>query len=916
MGPWTRVCFLHMNEPTLHLIDGHSLTFKAYYAIRGLTTPEGLPTGAVYGFVRMLLRFLDDHQPQWVAVVFDTGKPSFRREIYDQYKANREAPPPDFEQQMGWIHRLLAAMGIPVYEREGFEADDLIATMAEHMKTVGGGAVIMTADKDLYQLVDDRVHLIKPNTDSTRLIDAGRVEQAIGVRPEQVVDWLALVGDSSDNIPGVPGIGQKTAARLLQEFGDVESIVHKLDQLPRPRLAQAIQTNMETLRMAQRLARVRRDVAFEWCLEDCRVPVEPVNRAVIELLKTLGFESILRERGIQAEGGGEPSTETEARDAVDYHVLTDLSALQQWVAEAAEAQWLALDTETTSTNPMEAGLVGISLSTGHGSAVYLPLGHQVAFAARSQLTIEAVRDAMSPLLVGGPRLTAHNAKYDWKVLRRHGFELQAPGFDTMLASYLLDPDRSSGHGLKGLAGEVLGIRMRPIQDLIGRGRHQITIDRADMEEVGHYACRDADVTLRLTGIFRERLGRVSALDHLMEHIELPLQPVLIAMEEGGFKLDVEVLREQGQKIERRIQQIAQAAWEAAGRRFNLNSPRQVAEVLYVDLGLKPGRKGKTGYSTAEAELERLAGDHPVARLILDYRGMEKLKSTYIDALPKMVNTGTGRIHTSFNQTTAATGRLTSTDPNLQNIPIRTEPGRAIRRAFVADDARHQLMKADYSQIELRILAHISQDQTLREAYRQGRDIHRQTAAEVFGVALEKVTAQMRSQAKIINFGIIYGMSAHGLAQQLGCGRAEAGKFIERYFNTYPGVRRWIERLLQQARQDGWVQTLMGRRRWVRDLRAENRMLRSAAERIAVNTPIQGTCADMIKLAMIWVDRGLSEAAPGARMVCQVHDELVFTVPKEHLAPAGDFVSRSMSGAIELDVPVEVDITHGPNWAEC
>lgn len=914
-----------MKDQTLYLIDGHSLTFKAYYAIRNLRSPQGMPTGAVYGFLRMLLRFIDDRSPKWLAVVFDTGKPTFRKELYDAYKANREGPPPDFEVQMEWIYKLLKAMGIAVFDAAGFEADDVIATMAETLRANQGQAVILSADKDLLQLVDERVSVLRPGLNETRCCDPVAVKEILGIRPDQVTDYLALVGDSSDNIPGVPGIGEKSAVELLAKYGTLEALIEQAASLPKPRQRQALQENAERARLARRLATVLRDVPIAWTMEACRLPDQLWNEQIVRLMLDLGFQSILKERGIalpaeQLDLLSMPAEAEKAEDqlATHYEALTDEAALKSWVREALHAPWLALDTETTSTDTMTCELVGISLSHRPGQAIYIPVGHRPELAERpQQLDLRTVRRELAPLLGGqGPRLTGHHAKFDWKVLRRAGFTPAPPAFDTMIASYLLDPDKATGHGLKVLGREFCSVTMSPISDLIGSGKRAITMAEVAIDDAAPYACRDADVTLRLTGVLERQLAEQPALRRLMEEMETPLIMVLLEMEMGGFAVDWATLRELGTQVDRLLTEQTKKIFEAAGHPFNIASSRQVAQVLFEELRLKPGKQGKTGYSTDEAELERLASEHIIPRLILEYRGYEKLKSTYIDAFPKLVHPQTGRIHTSFNQTIAATGRLTSTDPNLQNIPIRTDLGRSIRRAFIADNPEHELLKADYSQIELRILAHISQDRALCAAYQEGRDIHRQTACDIFGVELEGVTGPMRAQAKTINFGVIYGMSAHGLAQQLGIGRTQAARFIERYFETYPGVREWIQRLLEQARLTGMVETLLGRRRLVPDLTARNGMIRANAERIAINTPIQGTCADMIKRAMIRIQRELGPVAPGARMVCQVHDELVFSIPRPQMEAASQLIRRAMVEALPLSVPVEVDLSHAANWAEC
>lgn len=903
----------------LHLIDGHSLTFKAYYGVRGLTSPSGHPTGAVYGFLRMLLKFIKEQQPEHLAIVFDTGRKTFRTEIYPEYKANRDAAPEDFGQQIAWIFELLEAMGIATYSLENYEADDLLATMAEQTKQGGGEAYILTADKDLFQLVDDHVHLLRPGRDELEHYDADGVVDKIGVKPEQVIDWLALVGDSSDNIPGVQGIGPKTAQKLLADYGSIDGIYEHLEEIKRPKQRESLENSRETVALAQRLATIVRDVPFEWTPEACKLPQDLWTPGSVQLMAELGFDSILSELAIdvpEIELEGKPSASPKIE--TDYRSVIDEKTLKAWLKKAQKAPWVALDTETTSTDVFDATLVGISLSCAPGEAIYLPVGHADGFAPPPQLALDDVRKLLAPLLEDekGPGLCGHHAKYDWKILVRAGFSPKPPAFDTMIASYLLNPDKQSGHGLKALGGEICGVKMDPISNLIGKGRDQITMAEVAIEDAMPYACQDADITLRLLEYFLPKLEASENLKRVMDEIEMPLVPVLMAMELGGFKVDVDHLKQLSAMMTERLSKLTGQIWEEAGHEFNIGSTKQVATVLYDELKLPTGKKGKTGYSTNVAELERLSKDHEIARLILEFRGYEKLKSTYADALPDLVKAENGRIHTSFNQTIAATGRLSSTEPNLQNIPIRSDMGKAIRKAFIADELDHEVLKADYSQIELRILAHVTADPALRAAYEQGRDIHAQTAAQLFGVEEADVTRQMRSQAKTVNFGIMYGISAHGLSMQLGTSRQEAKEFIDRYFATYPGVQQWIDRLLTQARKDGYVETLLGRRRLVPELNSKNGLQRAGAERVAVNTPIQGTCADMIKLAMLRIHRELTEYAPQARMICQVHDELVFSVPRGQLEAAGGFIRQAMIEAWPLDVPVEVEIGHGPNWAEC
>jgi DNA polymerase-1 len=905
-----------MADSVLHLIDGHSLTFRAYYAIRNLTAPDGKPTGAVYGFLRMLLGFIRDLQPSHLAIVFDTGKPTFRNEIYGKYKANRDAPPPDFSDQMTMIFRLLEDMKITTYQLDGYEADDLIGTMASSMSENGDKAIIISSDKDLLQLVNDNVCMLRPGSRETRLYDPKVVEDELGIRPDQVIDWLALVGDSSDNIPGVPGIGAKTATSLLQQFNSLDAMLADIGSLPRPRQREALSESRETVLMAQQLAMIRRDVTIDWSFSDCRLADDIFTEAACRCMMEYGFDSILREYEKAIPGTSTPGDAglVETME-LDYRVIYHIEELHRWCRQALSPGWVALDTETTSTDAMRAVLVGISMSYSAGSAVYVPVGHQTQMSGEKQPALDQVIEILNSFF-REVRISAHHAKYDWKIMKRAGFDMPEPAFDSMIASYLLDSDRPGGHGLKNLGRVQFDYEMQPISDLIGSGRNAITMDEVDVESAGQYACADADITLRLTEYFRGQLSQVPELERLMYDLELPLVSILLDMELGGIRLDPSVLEKLGSEVSALKLGVMRQIWEAVGHEFNIGSPRQVAGVLYDELGLKPGKKGKTGYSTNEVELERLAPVHPVPRLILEYRGYEKLQSTYIETLPRLVHPETGRIHTSFNQTAATTGRLSSTEPNLQNIPVRAEPSRAIRRGFIADTAQHELLKADYSQIELRILAHFSGDETLCKAYSEGRDIHLQTSLQVFGVEPSKVTDQMRAEAKIINFGIVYGMSPFGLSRQLGVSRSQAAEFIDRYFNTYPGVREWIDRMLAEARKTGMVKTLLGRRRWVPNLDASNRTIRSNTERIAVNAPIQGTSADMIKRAMIQIHRGLREQDPEAKMVCQVHDELVFSVNRSRLGNVSKFVVQCMTQALPLKVPVVVDLSRGPNWADC
>lgn len=912
----------------LYLLDGHALTFRAYYSMgTNLTAPDGSPVGAVFGFLRMLLRILEDHTPEYFCVVFDTGGPTFRTEISVDYKATREAPPPTFSDQMTHILELLQAMGIRVYQKEGFEADDVIATMADQYGRQSGESVVISADKDLFQLVNEKTRLLRISSFGSgdlKIYDSGAVRDRLGIRPDQVPDWLALVGDTSDNIPGVPSIGEKGATALLQEYDSIDDLLSRLDSIKSKRARNALAEHGDRARVSLQLATVHRDVPVQWQLEECRLPESIWSEEARAKLVQLGFNSILKEKGLEVSAETLASAQTD-ETPTDYRSITDEAELKSWAAKAASAPWLALDTETTGIDPMRAELVGISMSVKPGEAIYVPVAHRVGPEVDRQIPIGKLHEILNPLFAGpgtgkgkksAPRLTAHHAKYDWKILERSGFAPAPPAFDSMIASFVLDPGRNGGHGLKALSSAVCGVLMHPITDIIGTGKNAVTVDEVPVESIYEYACRDADITLRLTEHFRSELEKEDRLSRLMEEVEIPLIPILHRMEFGGVAVDSEHLAKLSEKMGREIERLNREIWDASGHEFNVDSPKQTAEVLFEKMGLPTGKKTKSGFSTDSSVLEGLARQHPVAQLILDYREIKKLKSTYADSLPHEINPKTKRIHTSYNQTIAQTGRLSSTNPNLQNIPVRTGLGRQIRRSFIPDAPDHRFLAADYSQIELRILAHLCADKALRKAYTTGEDIHALTASRVFRVDEKEVTSEMRGKAKMINFGIIYGISAHGLSQRLGIARGEAAGLIDAYFKTYPAVRDWIEATLERARETGYVETMFGRRRLLPDLNAKNGTVRANAERVAINTPIQGTSADMIKLAMIRVDEGLEKAASGARMVLQVHDELIFSVPETQLKETEAFVTRAMREALPLDVPIVVDVAIAENWADC
>jgi DNA polymerase-1 len=924
------------SQGTLYLVDGHSHLYKAFYGVRGLSTSRGLPTNAIFGFVQTLHRLLESRRPDYVAVVFDPPGPSFRNEMYSAYKANRPAQPEDLSVQIPWVKRILGEMRLPVLELPGYEADDVIATLAMHGRDEGLDVWIVTSDKDLFQMVEPRVRVLKMEPDSEIEIDADEVRRRMGVGPDQITDLQGLMGDSSDNIPGVPKVGEKTAAAVLSQFPTIETLYDNLDRLANPRFQRLLEGHRDEALLSKRLATLRCDLPLPIAIGELQRKEANVAglRAIYEELE---FRRLADRLGkIKDEGGrqkAEEKTPTVAVEGlqdsvppssfilhpserrVDYRTLDDEAKLREFTAAIRPGCLLAVDTETSAVDPMRAELVGISLSIAPNAAVYIPVGHRML--ASQQLSLDQVREILGPVLADPQvRKTGQNLKYDLKILARHGMRLEGIVFDTLLASYLLDPDRP-GHGLKTLARDRLGIAMTSIDELIGpRGKRQISMADIEIERVARYACADADVALQLTHLLGRQL-REQGLGEVFERIEMPLMAILNSMEMTGVRIDRRQFVALSAELDSRLKALTREIYEIAGKTFNISSPKQVAQVLFQDLGLTPTRQGKTGYSTDVSVLEQLSREGNVLpRKILDFRALEKLKTTYADTLPQMVNPQTGRIHTSYNQAIAATGRLSSSEPNLQNIPIRTPEGRQIRRGFIAFEDGHVLLAADYSQIELRVLAHFTHDPSLVEAFRAGQDIHRLTASRVFGCPPEGVSDEMRAQAKVVNFGIIYGMSAHGLAQQLEISRTQAGKFIEDYFAAYPGVRRWTEEIVAVAREHGFVTTLSGRRRAIANIASRNNNLRLAAERVAINSPIQGTAADLIKMAMIAVDRRLRAMGVRAQMIMQVHDELIFDLPESEVESVRQVVCEEMGNAMTLEVPLRVDVKVGHNWEEC
>jgi DNA polymerase-1 len=891
---------------TLYIIDGTSYIYRAFHAIRKLSTSDGRPTNAVYGFAQMLQKVLREHATGRAVIVFDSKEKNFRHKLYPEYKANRSAPPEGLIEQIPAIRELVGAFGVPVLEVPGYEADDVIGTIAVREASAGRSCVIVTGDKDLMQLVNQKVVVYDPMKE--RRYDTEGVRERFGVPPHMVADLLALAGDSSDNIPGVRGVGEVIAARLIAEYGPVEWLYRNLGAVKQDKLRQKLEACRDEAILSKKLATIVTSVPVETGDATFLLP-EPDWDAIEQIYRKHEFRTPPRPAGHKrAEPVPSPGVEVGVRagEALNNSFITvlDGAALELMALEIAGAKEVSVDTETTSTEPMRAHLVGVSVGTGAGRAFYVPLSHRSLDAPR-QLPWERVRELLARSLEGR-RIVTQNGKYDLIVLKRHGLDLRVDD-DTMIASYLLDPEGS--HGLKNLSRAHLGHEMLTYDDVMAHAGGEGGFESVPVDLAARYSCDDAEVTLRLMGVLREKLGG-GDLARLYREVEMPLVPVLAEMEMAGVLVDRARLEAMSVEIAAALEREAQEIYAIAGTEFNIGSPKQLAEILFERMGLKVVKRGKSGASTDSQVLEELAGESEIAGKVLSYRSLVKLRGTYIDALPVLINPATGRIHCSFNQTSTATGRLSSSSPNLQNIPIRTPLGRTIREAFMARPG-YSLISADYSQIELRVLAHFSGDKKLIEAFRAGEDIHRRTASEIFSVAPGAVTADQRRAAKTINFGIVYGMGAFALSRDLGIKRAEAQVYIDGYFARIPGVKQFIEATVCRAREDGFVSTLMGRRRAIPGLTSRNDQIRRGAERMAVNTPIQGSAADIIKVAMIRLAPTFSD---DARLLLQVHDELLFEVKTELAQEFSKKAAQVMEDAAALKVPLKVDVGIAPNWA--
>jgi len=898
------------NKPFL-LVDGSSYLYRAFHVpnLQRLSNAQGEPTGAVYGVINMLRSLLAEYDPDYMAVVFDARGKTFRHELYPEYKANRPPMPEELAGQIEPVHALVRALGLPLLQVPDVEADDVIGTLTTQAAELGLETVVSTGDKDMAQLVGPHVSLV--NTMNHTQLDRDAVLEKFGVPPERIIDYLALTGDTSDNIPGIPGVGPVTAARWLATYGSLDAVIAHAGDI-KGKVGENLRANLDVLPLARALTRIRCDVALEVAPRDLHI-TQPDKVALHEWYQRLDFRRWLEE----LEGGGAdgPGTDHRSVAPTDYETVFTEAQLEAWLQRLERAELVAFDTETTSLDYMVAQVVGVSFAVAAGEAAYVPLAHDYP-GAETQLNREQVLQRLKPLLEDPQRpKVGHHLKYDRNVLANHGITLAGIRFDTMLESYILD-STATRHDMDSVALKYLDHKTIRYEEVAGKGANQLTFNEVPIETASPYAAEDADITLRLHQHMWPKICAEKKLEEIYNEIEMPLVIVLSDMERTGVMIDTGMLARQSVELAHRIADIEREAAREAGQPFNLGSPKQIQEILFEKLQLPVLAKTPKGVpSTAEAVLQELALDYPLPRLILECRSFSKLKSTYTDRLPERVNATTGRVHTSYHQAVAATGRLSSADPNLQNIPVRTEEGRRIRQAFVAPPG-YQLLAADYSQIELRIMAHLSSDAGLLRAFAAGEDIHRATAAEVFGVAPEQVTGEQRRSAKAINFGLIYGMSAFGLGKQLGISRNAAQEYIDLYFARYPGVMRYMEATREQARSQGYVETVFGRRLYLPEINARNGQRRAAAERTAINAPMQGTAADIIKRAMITLHQWIGSAsAPDVTMIMQVHDELVFEVATADIEPAREAITRRMVGAAELQVPLVVDIGVGSNWDE-
>ena len=881
------------------LVDGSSYLYRAYHALPPLTNSKNQPTGAIKGVISMIKKILIDHPESPLAVVFDAKGKTFRHDMYSEYKANRPPMPEDLVQQIEPIHQIISLMGIKLIMIPGVEADDVIGTLAEQARQKKLNAVISTGDKDMTQLVCENVSVV--NTMSGELLDESGVLKKFGVGPELITDYLALIGDKSDNVPGVDKVGPKTAVKWLNEYSDIEGVKENSESIG-GKVGENLRSSIEMLDLAHELVKIKTDVELELGIEDL-ARSEPDTEKLTEIYKELEFNAWLKE-------APEKKTTT-AKVNSSYICISSQDLLGEVIKNASKAKTIAIDTETTGLDYMDTDLVGISLSYKPGEAYYIPINHQDDTV--NQLKLNVVLDALKPVLESSKnKIIGQNIKFDRNVLAKYGINISSIKNDTMMMSYVLDAS-ATRHNLDALSSYYLNYKTSTFEDVAGKGVKQVTFDQVPIEEATNYAAEDADITLRLYEELNPKLESVASLKKLNDEIEIPLIEVLSEMEQNGAILNSKILSSQSKDLENRIKKLEKKAYEIAGEEFNLGSTKQLREIFFDKLNYRVIKKTPGGQpSTDEKVLVELAEEYELPGVLLEHRTLSKLKSTYTDKLPGQISETTGKVHTSFHQAVTTTGRLSSSDPNLQNIPIRTEDGRRIRQAFEPSKG-HRFISADYSQIELRIMAHISKDVGLLQAFQEGEDVHSKTASEVFDVAIEEVTADLRRNAKAINFGLIYGISAFGLGKQLGISRNLAAEYMAMYFEKYPGVKKYMESTKDFASQNGYVETLFGRRLYLRDINASNAIRRQASERAAINAPVQGTAADIMKIAMIKTHQAIKAENVKAKLILQVHDELILDTPKKEIDSVINLLTDSMMGAASLDVPLEIDVGVGDNW---
>jgi len=876
----------------LFLIDGNSFCYRAYYAIKELHNSKGQPTNAIYGFLLMLKKMLNTEKPDYLAVAFDLKGPTFRHKRFKEYKIQRKPMPDDLVSQLPLIKEMVSAYNIPIFEKEGFEADDILATVAKKISAKGIEVFIVTGDKDALQVVDDNIKVYSVHKEGM-VYDREAIEERFsGLGPQSITDFMALAGDATDNIPGVHGIGEKTAIDLIKEFRDLDNLYKNLDKIKSESKRKMLANEKENAYMSKELATVDASVPLDVDIETMCV-TDPDSVKLLQIFKSLEFKTLAKEIA---------SCDSDIRRQACYKTITNEKEFNKFLETLKKQKEFVLDFETTGKNPLTARPIGVSFCWEASKAYYVALEDM-------QYVLESLKTILENEKI---KKIGQNIKYEKLILSRYGIELKGMAFDTMIASYLLNPSKLN-HNLDDLAFEYLDHKMISLDELLGTGKKKITMDEIPLERIAEYSCEDSDVTLRLKEVFENKLFE-KELSRLFKEIELPLIDVLVEMEKCGIKIDIGLLKKSAKDTEKELSEIVANIYKMAGEEFNINSHKKLGEILFEKLSLPVIKKTKTGVSTDVGVLQQLSLVHPLPKELLRYRELSKLKSTYIDALPELVNPKTNRLHTSFNQTVTQTGRLSSSNPNLQNIPIKTEQGKRIRKAFIGE-RNNLIMSADYSQVELRILAHLSEDEELTSAFENDMDVHTHTASLIFGVTEKDVTQKMRSDAKLVNFGIVYGMSAFGLSKNLYIDPASAQQFIDSYFQRYPRVKMYMEDKIEEARDTGFVTTLFNRRRFVPEINSGNMRERQQAERIAINTPIQGSSADLIKIAMINIYREMKEKKVSSMMLLQVHDELVFEVPKNEILLMEELVKRRMEGAVSLRVPIKVSVRYGKNWLE-